>query len=66
MQHPEFFPLDMNRAKRKELLRVPGFGPITVRRIMSIRKEGGRIRRLDQLGRVGKRLTKAAGYVRQG
>jgi len=66
VQHPEFFPLDMNRAKRRELLRVPGFGPTTVRRIMSIRKEGGRIRSVDQLGKVGKRLTKAATYVRQG
>jgi predicted DNA-binding helix-hairpin-helix protein len=64
VQHPEFFPLDMNRAKRRELLRVPGFGPETVRRIMSIRKEGGRVRRLGQLGKVGKRLSKSAAYVR--
>jgi predicted DNA-binding helix-hairpin-helix protein len=60
--HPERFPVDVNAAPRKELLRVPGLGPITVRRIMAARKEG-RLRRLRDIGRVGKRLARAAPYV---
>jgi len=64
--HPERFPMDVNAAKRKELLRVPGLGPVTVRRIMGIRKEGGRLRRLRDIGRVGKLLTKAEPYLRFG
>jgi predicted DNA-binding helix-hairpin-helix protein len=62
-QHPERFPLDVNRADRWELLRVPGLGPVTVRRILEIRGGGGRLRRLEDLGRPGNRLRKAAGYV---
>ncbi|MGB2755288.1 MAG: radical SAM protein [Phycisphaerae bacterium] len=63
-QHPERFPLDLNRASRYELLRVPGLGPVTVRRILEIRRGGGRLRRLEDLGRPGNRLRKAAGYVK--
>jgi putative DNA modification/repair radical SAM protein len=43
LRHPDRFPLDVNRASREELLRVPGFGAkavdriITTRRITSIR-----------------------------
>jgi len=62
-QHPERFPLDLNRADRHELLRVPGLGPLTVNRILAIRKGGGRVRRIQDLGRPGERLRKAAGYV---
>ena len=63
-QHPERFPLDLNRADRFELLRVPGLGPLTVNRILAIRRGGGRLRRLEDLGRPGNLLRKAAGYVK--
>ena len=60
--HPEFFPVDVNRASRLELLRVPGLGPVTVARILKGRKEG-RIRRIEDIGRVGARLQKARAYL---
>ncbi len=63
LMHPEFFPLDINRAGKMELLRVPGFGHVTVDLIMKVRKEH-RIRSLDELGKTGKRLTGASEYVR--
>ncbi|HOP63397.1 MAG TPA: radical SAM protein [Spirochaetota bacterium] len=63
--HPEFFPLNINRADPMELLRVPGMGHVTVDLIMKIRREG-RIRSMHDLGRVGKRLGKAAGYIEFG
>ncbi len=60
--HPEIFPLDVNRASRQELLRVPGLGPLTVSRILKQRAEA-RIRRLGDIGRVGVRLRKAGSYL---
>ncbi|MHC4519756.1 MAG: radical SAM protein [Planctomycetota bacterium] len=57
-----FFPLDVNRASRLELLRVPGLGPVTVNRILSLRR-AQRIRRLDDIGRPGVRLRKAQAYL---
>jgi predicted DNA-binding helix-hairpin-helix protein len=38
--HPAFFPLEINRAPRAALLRVPGLGPLSVRRILKARREG--------------------------
>jgi putative DNA modification/repair radical SAM protein len=38
LRHREFFPLDVNRAPREALLRVPGFGVRNVDRILSIRR----------------------------
>jgi putative DNA modification/repair radical SAM protein len=38
LRHPERFPLDVNRAGRDELLRVPGFGRKAVDRIIQIRR----------------------------
>ena len=58
--------MDVNRAGKFELLRVPGLGPVTVERILKIRKNGGKIRRLGALGKVGKRLNKVAKYIKFG
>jgi len=38
--HPAFFPVEVNSAPRTALLRVPGLGPISVRRIVKARREG--------------------------
>jgi putative DNA modification/repair radical SAM protein len=38
LRHPERFPLDLNRAAREELLRVPGFGTRAVDRIIATRR----------------------------
>ncbi|MFO7958076.1 MAG: radical SAM protein [Candidatus Brocadiia bacterium] len=62
-RHPEFFPVDVKRAARWQLLRVPGLGPVTVSRILGLRREGHRIRSLRQVGRPGKRLREAADYL---
>jgi len=57
-RHPEFFPVNVNRATRFSLLRVPGLGPVTVKRILERRKKG-RIRCIEDVGKVGVRLEKA-------
>jgi len=38
LSHREFFPIDVNRATREELLRVPGLGTQSVKRILAARK----------------------------
>jgi len=63
--HPEFFPLNINRADKMELLRVPGLGHVTVENILKLRREG-RINSMDSLGRIGKRLSKANEYIEFG
>ena len=63
-QHPEFFPLDVNRADKYELLRVPGLGHVSVNRILQSRANGGRLNRLSSIGRTGRRLAKAERYLK--
>jgi predicted DNA-binding helix-hairpin-helix protein len=37
-RHPEFFPVNLNRADRFQLLRVPGIGPLGASRILKARR----------------------------
>ncbi|MBN2316188.1 MAG: helix-hairpin-helix domain-containing protein [Sedimentisphaerales bacterium] len=62
MNHPEFYPVNLNRAPKSSLLRVPGLGPVTVNRIME-RRGQGRLRSMDDVGKIGVRLSKAKEYV---
>jgi predicted DNA-binding helix-hairpin-helix protein len=61
--HPEAFPVDINRASRFALLRVPGLGPITVKRILQQRKIA-RIKQIEDVGKAGDRLKKAKKYLK--
>lgn len=61
--HPGFFPVNINKDDRYRLLRVPGLGQVMVERILALRKEGTKIRSLDNLGKRNKLLLKAAQYV---
>ena len=62
-RHPERFPVDVNRADKAELLRVPGLGPVAVRRILNARKAGGRVRSLESLGVRGALARKASAWT---
>ncbi len=62
LNHPEVFPVNVNRASRAELLRVPGLGPVTVGRIIQTRPKQ-RLARLEAMGPVGVRLRKAGKYL---
>jgi predicted DNA-binding helix-hairpin-helix protein len=63
--HPEYFPLDINKATRSQLLRVPSIGDITVSRILE-RRKSGRIRSLEEIDRPSIRLRKATEYLNFG
>ncbi|MCU0495411.1 MAG: radical SAM protein [Chloroflexaceae bacterium] len=38
LAHPERFPVELNTASEETLLRVPGLGPLSVRRILRLRR----------------------------
>ena len=61
LAHPEFFPLDVNRASREFLLRLPGFGRRTVDRIVRSRRV--RAIRIDDLKRLGVPSGKATPFI---
>jgi len=61
--HPERFPVDVNRAGKFELLRVPGLGLVTVSRILKQRREA-KIHRIEDIGKPGKLLRKAKNYLK--
>jgi predicted DNA-binding helix-hairpin-helix protein len=61
-QHPERFPVEVNRADREELLRIPGLGPLTVKRILEARAQQ-KIRSLSDLKKLNPRAGAAADYL---
>lgn len=60
--HPERFPIELNTATPEELLRVPGIGPVSVERILRLRRVG-RFRDLSHLRSLGPQAAKAADFV---
>lgn len=60
--HPEFFPVEVNRASREALLRVPGIGPRSVGRILRERAQTP-LRTLRALYGTGAVAKRAAPFV---
>ena len=61
LQHRAQFPVDVNRASRDMLLRVPGFGTRIVDRIIVTRRNGAL--RYEDLVRMGALMKKAKAFV---
>src|SRR5918994_1277366 len=61
LQHRELFPVDINRAAREALLRVPGLGVRAVKSIVSARR--GRTIRLEDLQRLRVPLQRVLPFV---
>ncbi len=62
LAHPERFPIELNTADQELLLRVPGLGPISIRRIIRLRREG-RFRDPTQLKGLGGATARAQDFV---
>jgi predicted DNA-binding helix-hairpin-helix protein len=60
--HPERYPVEVNRASREELLRVPGLGPRAVARLLAWRRQGA-LRELSSLSLAGGVAERAAPFV---
>lgn len=61
-RNPQYFPVDINKASKDELLRVPGLGQISVDRILEQRKTS-RIHSINDIGKSTSLLTKATDYL---
>jgi putative DNA modification/repair radical SAM protein len=61
LRHRERFPVDLNRAPRELLLRVPGLGVSSVDRLLQARR--ARVLRLDDLARLRVPLKKVLPFV---
>jgi putative DNA modification/repair radical SAM protein len=61
LKHRDGFPLDVNRASREELLRVPGLGVKSVDKLIRARRH--RTLRLEDVGRVCRGLEKVRPFL---
>ncbi len=61
-KHPEKFPLEINKASYKELLRVPGLGITSAKRIYRVRKEY-KFSEPQELKNVGVVLKRALPFI---
>ncbi|MEM1351624.1 MAG: putative DNA modification/repair radical SAM protein [Pseudomonadota bacterium] len=64
LAHRGLFPLDVNYASREMLLRIPGFGTKTVKRILTARRH--RTLRYEDLVRMGGSMKKARPFITAG
>ncbi|MFO7695964.1 MAG: hypothetical protein R6X16_02255 [Anaerolineae bacterium] len=61
-RHPEFFPVELNTAETRELIRVPGIGLKTAEQIVS-RRRRGRLKDLGHASLRGKLASRVAPFV---
>jgi predicted DNA-binding helix-hairpin-helix protein len=62
LAHPEQFPVEVQRAPYEDLVRVPGIGPLTARRIVGQRASVS-LRGLADLRKLGVVTTRAGGFL---
>ena len=61
LKHRDIFPLDVNRAPRESLLRVPGLGVKAVNALLASRR--WRRLRLDDVGRLTVSIAKVRPFI---
>lgn len=62
LRHLDRFPVELNTADEATLMRVPGLGPISVRRILRLRRDN-RFREPSQLKGLGSAVARATDFV---
>ncbi len=62
LQHLERFPVEVNRAEPEELLRVPGLGPLSVKRIVNLRGSAT-FKTLEVLQKTGAVTSRARDFI---
>ncbi len=60
--HSDRFPVEVNRAARETLLRVPGIGPLSADRILAARRVR-RVQSVEDLARLGVSVKRALPYI---
>jgi predicted DNA-binding helix-hairpin-helix protein len=56
-------PVEINRADRHHLLKVPGIGPFGAQQILNARLRGGRLSSVEDLKNLGILVGRAAPYI---
>ena len=64
LRHPEYFPMEINRASPEEILRIPGVGPLSAKRILRQRRAAALT--YDDLKRMGVVLKRAKYFITVG
>lgn len=62
LQHPERFPIEINYASYDQLLRIPGMGPLGVKRILRLRTLG-KLREPAHIAILGAAVTRICDFV---
>ncbi|OAQ20222.1 putative DNA modification/repair radical SAM protein [Thermosulfurimonas dismutans] len=60
-RHPEFFPVELKKASYEELIRVPGIGPRSAKKLLSLRKDC--VLTTKGLARLGIRVERALPFI---
>ncbi|NVM04168.1 MAG: helix-hairpin-helix domain-containing protein [Candidatus Helarchaeota archaeon] len=63
-QNKDLYPLEINEASYEELLRVPGIGPNTAKKIVTYRKSSKKFKKLIQLKKTGVILKRALPFIK--
>ncbi len=64
LEHMDEFPVDINTATFKELIKVPGIGLISARRIVHLQKQKHEIESLKELQTLGANINKCKTFVK--
>lgn len=60
--HPDFFPVNINQANYWDLVKIPGIGPVSAKKIITIRKQN-KIKSLSCFSRLRIQLGKMTPFV---
>ena len=64
MNNMDLFPLDLNESSFDELIRIPGIGKISANRIITLRKHGMKVNKLDELKNLGVAVKRAEPFIK--
>ena len=65
-QHMDEYPIDVNTAKYKDLIKIPGIGLKSARRITHMQKQNKKITSLKHLQELGANIKKCKTFVKTG
>lgn len=64
LNNMDLFPIEINEASYNDLIRVPGIGKISAKRIITLRKRGRRFEKLEELHELGVVIKRAEPFVK--
>lgn len=64
MNNRDSFPVEVNEASFEELIRVPGIGKISANKIITLRKRGIKIKKLEELKKFGIAVKRAEPFIK--